>query len=41
MLPPSSRLKAGIFSLEDGGSTFLKNVSKHLLEYMASYPRRQ
>jgi hypothetical protein len=29
------------FDLEDGGSTFLRNVSERLPNYMAPHPRRQ
>jgi hypothetical protein len=29
------------FDLEDGGSTFLRNVSERLPNYMASHPRRR
>jgi hypothetical protein len=33
-------LLGSLFSPEDGGSTFLRNIHERLLEYMASHPRK-
>jgi hypothetical protein len=37
----SAKRSATIAEVEDGGSTFLRNVSKGLPNYTASHPRRQ
>jgi hypothetical protein len=37
----SEECAISILKVEDAGSTFLRNISKHLPHYTASHPRRQ